>query len=187
MNLIFIIPICYSLHIPRTDMIKNNIGLVHYFAYKLYPGQVDDDLLQEGTYGLIKAVDKFDPNIGTQFSTYASYWIRATMRLYMTKRHHIHIPQRKIGKMETPLVVFRDDMSNLYPTIDDIHTELYDIINHMDLTTEEVFMLEQRYIYDVSYTTYGKQKGMSKTTARNKYLKLYKKIRNKYKYGFWGV
>ena len=66
MNLYLLYPYIYSLHIPN-DMIKNNIGLVHYFAYKLYPGQVDDDLLQEGTYGLIKAVDKFDPNIEHNF------------------------------------------------------------------------------------------------------------------------
>ena len=108
------------------------------------------------------------------------------MRLYMTKDIIYIYLKGKLEKWKHHLWYFGDDMSNLYPAIDDIHTELYDIINHMDLTTEEVFMLEQRYIYDVSYTTYGKQKGMSKTTARNKYLKLYKKIRNKYKYGFWG-
>jgi RNA polymerase sigma-32 factor len=35
------------------------------------------DLVQEGNFGLVKAVDKFDPNKGVKFSSYAAYWIRA--------------------------------------------------------------------------------------------------------------
>ena len=190
MNFIYLklLFICYesnSFDLSRNNMIKNNIGLVHYFAYKLYPGQVNDDLLQEGKYGLIKAVDKFDPNMGTQFSTYASYWIRATMRLYMSEKHHIHIPQKKRKNINQSSVILQDDMSKMIPSFStqniQLFTELYDIINHVNLTKEEINMLEQRFLYDVSYTKYGTQKGISKTTARNQYLKLYKKIRHEYK------
>lgn len=68
------------------------------------------DAVQEGTYGLIKAVERFDPSRGFKFSTYASWWIRQTIQKGMQDRGRlIRIPshlldqQHKIARAERVL------------------------------------------------------------------------------------
>ena len=60
--------------IAKEKFIKSNLKLVMKFAhqYKNY-GVSYLDLIQEGNFGLIKAVEKFDPYVGVKFVTYASY------------------------------------------------------------------------------------------------------------------
>ena len=70
----------------RSRMIKENLRLVVCLA-KPYQARIQRssslefaDLLQAGTIGLIRAVEKFDPALGYSFSTYASWWIRQSIR-----------------------------------------------------------------------------------------------------------
>ena len=78
----------------KTRMVESNLRLVASLA-KRYEGSdmPIGDLIQEGTIGLIRAVEKFDHRRGWKFSTYAVFWIRQSMQRALTDRSRaIRIP-----------------------------------------------------------------------------------------------
>ena len=74
--------------IAREDFIVNNLGLVLSVVKRmqyLKPDHIPlEDVVQEGYIGLIRAVDKYDPE-QSKFSTYATWWIQAAVREYLYK------------------------------------------------------------------------------------------------------
>ncbi len=79
----------------RQQMIGSNLRLVVHWARR-YQGRGVDlvDLVQEGTFGLMRAVEKFDWRKGFRFSTYATWWIRqALQRAVQSKGRAIRLPE----------------------------------------------------------------------------------------------
>lgn len=68
----------------RDKIIESNSGLVKKIAlrYAIDKDNDLDDCIQEGYMGLMIALDKYDPDIGYEFSTYASWWIRQKIIRY---------------------------------------------------------------------------------------------------------
>lgn len=99
----------YALKSLRQEMIAANTGLVAFVAHKYKTVSLSfEDLMQEGMVGLIKAVDRFDPERGNCFSTYAVYWIRqAISRLIVKQDKMVPLPVALAEKSSPVFEVMR--------------------------------------------------------------------------------
>lgn len=124
----------------RAQLIHSNLRLVVSIARR-YQGHGLSllDLIQEGSLGLMRAVDKFDPSRGLKFSTYATYWIRQSVGRSIadhgrTVRLPVHLGERllQVSRARQKLVQTLDRD----PTHDEVAREL-------GLTPEQVVRAEQ--------------------------------------------
>ena len=125
----------------REKMAESNLRLVASIARK-YVRSYDSgdrlhDLIQEGSVGLLRAIDKFDYRRGTRFATHASWWIRQAINRFLDDQiRAVRLPGHVIATMHRIWRAQKQLQQQLgrEATIDDIASQL-------QMTTEEV----QRY------------------------------------------
>lgn len=94
----------------RQRMIESNLRLVVKISRRYFNrGLTLLDIIEEGNLGLIKAVEKFDPELGFRFSTYATWWIRQTIdRAIMNQARTVRLPIHVMKELNVYLRAARE-------------------------------------------------------------------------------
>jgi RNA polymerase primary sigma factor len=122
----------------RKKLIESNYRLVISIAKKYHRNDINfEDLVQESSIGLIKAVDKFNPELGHKFSTYACWWIKQSALQYINENMtnikvptHSRLLNAKIKKAADHL----EKKLGVTPSVDDIAKDLGETVKKIKYT-----------------------------------------------------
>lgn len=135
-------------------LISHNLRLVAHIVKKYSQADEADDLISVGSLGLIKAINTFEPNVGTQFSTYAAKCIEneILMLLRLNKKHKNTISiEEALGSdsedNEISLIdIMYEDNSNVETLVDNsILSEKINKLLKNNLTKREYIIICMRY------------------------------------------
>ena len=132
--------ICHEAAAARELLAQSNLRLVISIAKHFRNrGLPMEDLVNEGNVGLMNAIDRFDPAVGSRFSTYAGYWIdQAIRRAVQNASQMIHIPSylmEQIGQMKLAMREMEEKLGR-QPSMDELATE-------MDITQRKAAAISQ--------------------------------------------
>lgn len=130
----------------RKRMIESNLRLVVKIARRyIRSGMPILDLIEEGNIGLMRAVEKFDPERGFRFSTYSAWWIQQTIeRAIMSQNRTIRLPVHMVKRLNSCMRTTRNlsKKTDHEPTIEEIASAWGETIHEV----EKMLSLNERVI-----------------------------------------
>jgi RNA polymerase primary sigma factor len=122
----------------RQKLVESNYRLVISITKKYHRRDIDfNDLLQESTTGLLKAVDRFDPDLGYKFSTYACWWIKQAALSYINEQSgSIKVPthSRMLNSRIKTKLHELERINGKKPTLEEVAKSLGESINKIKYT-----------------------------------------------------
>jgi len=124
-------------------LIESNLRLVISIAKRFFGSRLSfSDLIQEGNVGLIKAIEKFDPDREFKFSTYATWWIKQSITKSIADMgKHVRIPVHLIDEINSYNKTYQELFQRLWrePTSKEIATKLNFPIKKIKKLEEVIF------------------------------------------------
>lgn len=152
----------------REKLINHNLRLVVKIAYKYIGNGLDImELIQEGNIGLIRAIDKFKPSIGTRLSTYATYWIKMFIITALNNNSNlIRLPQGvsvEIRKIQNTISDYSSEYGKA-PTV----SEISDMTKINENKVEVIMdLIQQKKMLSLDCTTTNGSKNNSSNNANS--------------------
>lgn len=155
-------------------LIKHNVRLVYKIAGRFVTPVPFEELVQEGMIGLIKSLEKFEPERGFKISTYATNYIRWTIMRALDKQpHHGDEVEYEDGKNAEPF------------EWDDGYDELVIKSCLSVLTNHERFVVENFYFGGIPITQLADSMDKSRETVRQALNRAHRKMRNEMERPSW--
>lgn len=135
----------------RQQLMRANLRLVVNIAKQYASGSDPEallDLIQEGNIGLMRAVDRFNPEFKTRFSTYGVYWIRQAILRALKSRRLVRLPENVVDRV----LQMRKIRQRLYqllgrwPTPEELASEMkvsLKLLNQLEAASSDVVSLHQ--------------------------------------------
>ncbi len=119
----------------REQLVMSHLNLVRFLASKFKNrGEPLDDLIQVGTIGLIKAIDRFEPERGLEFTTFATPTVMGEIRRHFRdKGWSVRVP-RRLQELSSKVIQVTDDLTKQLQRSPSIE----EVANALDTTVDEV-------------------------------------------------
>lgn len=152
--------------IAQNKLVKSNLRFVVKIA-KSYKGYEAEDLINEGNIGLMKAAEKFNPECGTKFITYAVWWIKAYIQKSIRETATgIKFPSSKYKEMNNPKWKFSS--LNKEVKFDNKNVELISLIEDIYSESPEEKII-QNYLLNELYQNINELNDIEKNVILNRY------------------